>query len=120
MPLAYVAWRAGTTYRVVVPVRHAGNRFLDPLKGLQIQALVYKYGLSLKIRAEPVFLNVMKPRNRFLGIDSAILCSLAGWYDEWGCRTGPQGWESIPGLLKRSSETVSGRAGTTTLFLLGP
>jgi hypothetical protein len=39
MSLAYVAWRAGTTYRVVVPVRQAGNRFLSSLKGLQIRAL---------------------------------------------------------------------------------
>jgi hypothetical protein len=39
MPLAYVTWRAGTTYMVVVPVRQAGNRFLGPLKGLQIRAL---------------------------------------------------------------------------------
>jgi hypothetical protein len=31
MPLAYVAWRAGTTYRVVVTVRQAGNRFLHGL-----------------------------------------------------------------------------------------
>jgi hypothetical protein len=33
MPLANVAWRAGTTYRVVVPVPQAGNRFLSSLKG---------------------------------------------------------------------------------------
>ncbi len=26
---SYVAWRAGTTNRVVVQARHAGNRFLD-------------------------------------------------------------------------------------------
>jgi hypothetical protein len=39
MPLAYVAWRDGTTYRVVVLVRQAGNRFLSSLKGLQIRAL---------------------------------------------------------------------------------
>ncbi len=37
----YVAWRAGTKNRVVVPSRQAGNRFLVSLKGLQI------YGLSL-------------------------------------------------------------------------
>jgi hypothetical protein len=36
--LAYVAWRAGTTNRVVVPARQAGNRFLDSIKGLQIRA----------------------------------------------------------------------------------
>jgi hypothetical protein len=40
MPLAYVAWRAGTTYWVVVPVRQAGNRFLGSSKRLQIRALV--------------------------------------------------------------------------------
>jgi hypothetical protein len=39
MPLAYVAWRAGTTYTVVVPVRQAWNRFLGSFKGLQIRAL---------------------------------------------------------------------------------
>jgi hypothetical protein len=30
-----VAWRAGTTNRVVVPTRQAGNRFLGSLKGLK-------------------------------------------------------------------------------------
>ncbi len=41
------------------------------------------------------------PRNRFRGIDSISLCSMAGRYVNQGCRTGPTGWESIPGLLKR-------------------
>jgi hypothetical protein len=36
---AYVAWRAGTINRVVVPARQAGNRFLGSLQGLQIRAL---------------------------------------------------------------------------------
>jgi hypothetical protein len=45
--LAYVAcpwpaWRSGTTNRVVVPARHAGNRYLFSLK-------VYKYGLSFLV-----------------------------------------------------------------------
>jgi hypothetical protein len=40
MPRAYVAWRAGTTNRVVVPPRQTGNRFLGSLGGLQIPALV--------------------------------------------------------------------------------
>jgi hypothetical protein len=35
---AYVACRAGTTNRVVVPARQAENRFLGSLKGLQIRA----------------------------------------------------------------------------------
>jgi hypothetical protein len=43
MPLAYVAWRACTTYRVVVPVRQAAeNRILSSLKGLQIRALLLR------------------------------------------------------------------------------
>jgi hypothetical protein len=38
IPPAYVAWRAGTTNRVVVQARHAVNRFLGSFKGLQIRA----------------------------------------------------------------------------------
>jgi hypothetical protein len=34
----YVARRAGTSNRVVVPARQAENRFLGSLKGLQIRA----------------------------------------------------------------------------------
>jgi hypothetical protein len=33
-------WWAGTSKRVVVPIRQAGNRFLGSLKGLQKRALV--------------------------------------------------------------------------------
>jgi hypothetical protein len=50
----------------------------------------------------------MGPRNRFRGIDFASLCSLPGRYDKYSCRTGPSGWESILGLLKRSTNTSSG------------
>jgi hypothetical protein len=38
IPPAFVAWRAGTSNRVIVPARQAGNRFMGPLKGLQIRA----------------------------------------------------------------------------------
>ncbi len=38
IPPAYVARRAGTTNRVVVPARHAGHRFLGSLTDLQIRA----------------------------------------------------------------------------------
>jgi hypothetical protein len=34
IPPVYVAWRTGTSNRVVVPARQAGNRFLGSLKGL--------------------------------------------------------------------------------------
>ncbi len=40
--LAYVARRAGTSNMVVVPARHAENRFLGSLKGLQIRALFHQ------------------------------------------------------------------------------
>ncbi len=32
IPTVYVAWRVGTTNRVVVPARQAGSRFLGSLK----------------------------------------------------------------------------------------
>ncbi len=38
IPPTYVAWRAGTSNRVIVTARQAGNRFLGFLKGLQIRA----------------------------------------------------------------------------------
>ncbi len=40
IPPAYVAWRAGTTNRVVVPARRAGNQFLGSLKVFQIRSLL--------------------------------------------------------------------------------
>ncbi len=43
-PIAYVAWRASTSSRVVVPARQAGNRFLGPLKDLQIRAQESRIG----------------------------------------------------------------------------
>jgi hypothetical protein len=33
------------------------------------------------------------------------LCSMSGRYDKYGCSTGPSGWESTPGLLKRFTNT---------------
>ncbi len=38
-PMSYAAWRAGTSNRVVLSARQAGNRFLGSLKGLKIRAL---------------------------------------------------------------------------------
>jgi hypothetical protein len=39
-------------------------------------------------------------RNRFRGIDSASLCSLAGQYDKEGCPTGPPDGNRFLGSLK--------------------
>ncbi len=49
----------------------------------------------------------MEPRNRLRGINFASLCSLAGRYDKLGFRTAPPYWESIPGLLKRFTNSGS-------------
>jgi hypothetical protein len=56
---------------------------------------------------EPVFVNVEGDQESIPRIDSASLSSLAGKYDKEGCRTGPPGWESISGLLKRFTNTGS-------------
>jgi hypothetical protein len=56
-------------------------------------------------------------RIRSPGIDSAKLFSLAGNYVKKSCRTLPPGWESIPGLLKRFTNTGSD---TLAQFLLYP
>jgi hypothetical protein len=61
---AYVAWRAGTTNRVVVLARQAGNRFLGSLKALQIRALAGWYDTSICPTGPPAELI---PWNRFLG-----------------------------------------------------
>ncbi len=47
-------------------------------------------------------------RNRKRLRSPRIDCSLAGWYVILGCRTGPPGWKSIPGLLKRFTNSGSG------------
>ncbi len=59
---------------------------------------------------EPVFVNVYgaqesNPMNRF-----RHPMKPGGPVRQIGCRTGPSAWESIPGLLKRSTNTDSGRA----------
>jgi hypothetical protein len=46
IPPAFVAWQSGTTNRVVVPARQAGNRFLGFLKGLKIP--FYRYLITTK------------------------------------------------------------------------
>ncbi len=49
IPPTYVTLRAGTPNKVDVPVRQAGNRFLDSLKGLQIRAPIIQYPRALFI-----------------------------------------------------------------------
>ncbi len=42
---AYLAWRAGTSNKVVIPPRQAGNRILCSLKALQIRPQETNYTL---------------------------------------------------------------------------
>jgi hypothetical protein len=52
IPPAYVAWRAGTSNRVVEPACQAGNRFLGTLKGLKIRALYIRYSIKVQCSTE--------------------------------------------------------------------
>jgi hypothetical protein len=67
-------------------------------------------------RQSPYLQTFKEPRYRFRGIDSASLCSLATRYDKLCCCTGPTGWESIPGLIKRFTNTGSGFTGSRNRF----
>ncbi len=68
IPPAYVAWRGGTSKRVVVPTtaRQAGNRFLGSLQGFQIRAQSFVNSSS-----EPVFLNIYGAQESIPGMNSA-------------------------------------------------
>jgi hypothetical protein len=54
--------------------------------------------------------------NRFPGIDSASLCSRADQYVKKGCRTGLPGWESIPALPIRFTNSGSVFTASCQLF----
>jgi hypothetical protein len=62
----------------------------------------------MKLPQSPNFRTFKEPRNRFQEIDSPSLCNLAGRYVKYCCHTGPPGWESISGLLKRFTNSGSG------------
>ncbi len=66
---AYVAWWSGTTNRVVVPARQAGNRFLGFLKGLQIRA----QDESKKYSKQDI---VIKPLEHELAVVVSCPCAL--------------------------------------------
>jgi hypothetical protein len=87
-PPAYVAWRTGTTNRIVVPAHQAGNRFLGSSKGLQIRTLLSGLlagAFSLCWNFRTIYGSQEPSRNRFV-----VPVREAGGIDFW---------ESIPGLL---------------------
>ncbi len=59
------------------------------------------------ISSEPEFVNVKETSNRFQGIDATSQCSLACRYIKKSFRTGPSGWEWIPGLFIRFTNSGS-------------
>jgi hypothetical protein len=72
IPPAYVAWRLGTTNRVVVPPCQAENRFLGSLKGLQIRAR----GTCSKLKNKSLFLpystEAVKALNKKYGLYGSL------------------------------------------------
>jgi hypothetical protein len=54
---------------------------------------------------EPIFVNV---HGALESISPAYVAWQAGATNRIACRTSPLGWESIPGILKRSTNTGSG------------
>jgi hypothetical protein len=68
------AWRAGTTNRVVVPVRQAENRFLGFLKGLQIRALKMAVNLAVCPTEKTMFIILLFCTTHVLW----YLCAVSG------------------------------------------
>jgi hypothetical protein len=58
------------------------------------------FPLTSALVLSPYLYTLMEPRNRFRGIDSASLCSLADRYDKRGCRTARPGENRFQGSLK--------------------
>ncbi len=83
-------------------------------KGWSIEEKISKVVVVIRLNwgmadlQSPNLLTFKKPGNRFQLINSASLCSLAGRYVKKSCRTGPAGWESIPWLLERFTNSGSG------------
>jgi hypothetical protein len=48
---------------------------------LHTSFVLYNTILAVRLKQSPYFLTLMEPRNRFQGMNSASLCSLAGRYD---------------------------------------
>jgi hypothetical protein len=71
IPPAYVALRASTTNRVVVPVRQAGNRFLGSLNGLQVQALGCLFTILCRASVHSFFIDCQSLRE--LRITSVLM-----------------------------------------------
>jgi hypothetical protein len=78
--LPYVAWRAGSTNRVIVPARQAGNRLLGSLTCLQIRAL-YKLLCSL---SHPHRYTSTPTSSRLLQLSSCIDTSTEPYTDNYG------------------------------------
>ncbi len=85
IPPAYVACRAGTSNRVVVPARQAGNPFLGSLKGLQIRALYYTRhssapgGERRKCSAKPNALKLLPVTNCWKTVREGVFLQMVAY-----------------------------------------
>ncbi len=100
IPPAYVAWLAGTTNRVVVPARHAGNRFLGSLKGLQIRAQLFNHICQLELRLVHVYCNLV------LWTVPLKQCSGPGSVVIWFMDTDPYYLYQRPGVISEKFSPV--------------
>jgi hypothetical protein len=74
IPPAYVAWRDGTPYRVVVLAQQAGNRFLGSLKGLQSRAQRLKaWGFT---QSEDIKYSTGSIRTVLVAEESVLFCKI--------------------------------------------
>ncbi len=85
IPPAYVVWRAGTTNRVAVPARQAGNRFLGSIKGLKIRALAgwYDNPIPSRFLAPIDCLNISAQDEKITETDNfgIAICQWSAEYD---------------------------------------
>ncbi len=74
MPLAYVDWRGSTTYRVAVPVRQAGNRFLG--SGSTNTGSVYKFSRFSSFLLFSLFFAIFRSYASHSHQSSLLICKI--------------------------------------------
>ncbi len=112
--IVWTTWKSKTTAQIIRGYTH-------------VQLFIWLFDVNQRVRnkgifcahppAEKGYFTVVspylwtskQPRNRFQGIDSASLCNLAqAGTSNMVFVPGPPGWESIPGLLKKFTNSDSG------------
>jgi hypothetical protein len=89
----YVAWRAGTSNRVVLPARQAGIRFLGSFKGLQVLALVK--------------INLMRSNNGISAIYKILSAAFARLCLLFSGPKRPPPWAPLPRIFHTTPHTIT-------------